>query len=288
MMRVCGVIGQSLKHSISVVFQQAAFDALGLDVRYYAWELPPEAISAHLARLRQDDALGSNVTIPYKLAVLDFVDERDPLVERVGAANTLVNNQGHLVAYNTDVGGFLQALRQDLDVNPSGQHALVIGSGGAARAAAVALLDSGAAALTIVSRTLERAEALARTLNSDSRIAIIPWKLDSLQSAVIEASLIVNTTPLGMFGPLQGETPLPDIRLPAGILLFDLVANPLETRLMREAAAQGARVIGGLPMLIYQGAQSFELWTGKSAPLTVMFEAAALGMQAFHHLKGGT
>ncbi|MCL5946412.1 MAG: shikimate dehydrogenase [Chloroflexi bacterium] len=287
MMRVCGVIGQSLKHSISAAFQQAAFDALGLDVRYHAWELSPEAIPSHLARLRQVDALGANVTIPYKLAVLDFIDERDPLVERVGAANTLVNNQGRLAAYNTDVGGFLQALRQDLHADPSGQHALVLGAGGAAHAVAIALLDSGAATLTLASRTFERAKALVQMLNSESRVIAIPWDLESLQSAVGRASMIVNTTPLGMLGPLQEETPLPHIHLPARILVFDLVANPLKTRLMREATAQGARAIGGLPMLIYQGAQSFELWTGNTAPLTVMFEAAAAQMQASSPSKGG-
>lgn len=275
MTRVCGVIGGSLRHSISSVFQQAAFDALGLDVTYQAWELGPEALAPHLERLRRPDALGCNVTIPYKLAVLPSLARRDPLVERVGAVNTIVNEDGALVGYNTDVGGFLRALRQDGAFNPEGSEALLLGAGGAARAVAVGLLSAGVATLWLTNRHRKRATELAAGL-ADRRVRVLAWHEPSFMEVLVRVPLVVNATPAGMLGANVALTPIPESRLAPGALVFDLVANPLETRLMREARAAGARVLGGLPMLVYQGAESFERWTGVSAPIAVMRRAAAI------------
>lgn len=273
MTRVCGVIGQSLRHSISAVFQQAAFDALALKVRYHAWELAPEELGGHLARLRQQDALGSNVTIPYKLAVLPFLARRDGLVDEVGAANTLVNEQGTLTGYNTDVGGFLRALRTDGAFDPTRTEALLLGAGGAARAVAVALLGAGVTRLWIANRHRQRADELVAAL-MNARATVLPWHSPEFNAVLADTPLIVNATPAGMFGKGVDQTPLPEPRLAAGSFVFDLVANPRETRLMREARQAGARVLGGLPMLVYQGAESFELWTGRPAPIAVMRQAA--------------
>lgn len=277
MRRVCGVIGRPLSHSISAVFQQAAFDALGLDVQYRAWELAPEELPAHLVRLRRPDALGSNVTIPYKLAVLDHLDRRDALVDRVGAANTLVNEGGRLAGINTDVGGFLRALRQDGDLDPAGLPALLLGAGGAARAVGVALLQAGVGRLWLANRRRGRAEELTAAL-ADPRVVMLDWHSPDMLDAAGRAALVVNATPAGMLGPAEGETPLPEPRPATGALVFDLVANPLETRLLREARAAGARTLGGLPMLIYQGAESFRHWTGQEAPVAVMLAAARARM----------
>lgn len=279
MTRVCGVIGRSLAHSISAVFQQAAFDAIGLDVRYHAWELAPENLAAHLQRLRAPDALGCNVTIPYKEAVLPLVDRHDALVERVGAANTLVNEGGELLAYNSDVRGFLRALREDGALEPAGQTALLLGAGGAARAVAVALLGAGVGRLWLSNRHPERADALAAQL-ADPRVDVLAWQSPSLPALLAGVALVVNATPAGMLGPNVDLTPLPEPRLARGALVFDLIANPLETRLLREARQAGARALGGLPMLIYQGAESFERWTGQPAPVAVMRAAAMARMQS--------
>lgn len=279
MTRVCGVIGQSLRHSISAVFQQAAFDALGLDVSYHAWELAPDELTGHLARLRQPDALGSNVTIPYKLAVLPFLAQRDGLVDKVGAANTLVNEQGSLTGHNTDVGGFLRALSTDGAFDPTGTEALLLGAGGAARAVAVALLTAGVTRLWIANRHRQRADELAAALSS-ARVSVLPWHSPAFNAVLASAPLVVNATPAGMLGSGAELTPLPEPRLATGAFVFDLVANPRETRLMREARQAGARVLGGLPMLVYQGAEAFELWTGRPAPVAVMRQAAERAMAA--------
>jgi shikimate dehydrogenase len=275
--RVCGVIGQSLRHSISAVFQQAAFDALGLDVRYHAWELTPEALGAHMARLTQADALGSNVTIPYKLVVLPYLARRDPLVELVGAANTIVNEGGRLAGYNTDVAGFLRALREDGAFDPADREALLLGAGGAARAVAIALLSTGVTRLWLANRHRERADALAASLAGE-RVAVLAWHSSEFDAILARAPLVVNATAAGMLGANVAMTPLPDPRFAPGALVVDLVANPLETRLMREARQAGARVLGGLPMLVYQGAESFQYWTGLPAPVPVMRQAAERAM----------
>ena len=277
MTRVCGVIGQSLRHSISAVFQQAAFDALRLDVRYHAWELAPEALAAHLERLTRPDALGSNVTIPYKLAVLPYLARRDPLVEQVGASNTLVNEGGQLAGYNTDVGGFLRALREDGGFDPAGTEALLLGAGGAARAVAVALLGAGISRLWLANRRRGRADDLAATLRN-GRVTVLAWHSLEFRAVLAAAPLVINATPAGMLGAGVDATPLPEPKLAANALVFDLIANPLETRLMREARQAGARVLGGLPMLVYQGAESFQLWAGLPAPIDVMRLAADLTM----------
>lgn len=280
MTRVCGVIGQSLRHSISAAFQQAAFDALDLDVRYHAWELAPAALAGHLARLQQPDALGSNVTIPYKLAVLPFLARRDILVDEVGAANTLVNEHGTLAGYNTDVGGFLRALRTDGAFDPASSEALLLGAGGAARAVAVALLGAGVRHLWIANRHRQRADDLAAAL-VNGRVTVLPWHSPAFHAVQASTPLIINATPAGMLGSGVDLTPLPEPRLAPASFVFDLVANPRETRLMREARQAGARVLGGLPMLVYQGAESFQHWTGLPAPVDVMQKAAmgAMGMR---------
>ena len=278
MTRACGVIGKPLRHSISATFQQAAFDAVGLDVRYHAWELEPSQLARHLAWLRTPDALGCNVTIPYKTSVLDLIDEADVLVRRVGAANTMVNDGGRLLGFNTDVGGFLRAVRDDGGCDPAGIEALLLGAGGAARAAAVALLDAGVARLQLANRHLDRARELAEHLG-DGRVTIVEWHGEAFRSAVAGSALIVNATSAGMLGRQVDENPLVGFSPPASGLVFDLVANPLRTRLMQESSAAGARTLGGLPMLVYQGAESFERWTGLPAPVDVMMRAAEAHMR---------
>lgn len=277
MTRLCGVIGRTLSHSISPAFQQAAFDALGLDVRYQAWELPPEALASHLERLCQPDALGCNVTIPYKLAVLPYLARRDALVDQVGAANTLVNEGGRLAGYNSDVGGFLRALRDDGGFDPAGAEAVLLGAGGAARAVAVALLSAGVSRLWLSNRHRARADELAAALTS-RRVAVLDWHSPACLAVLAGVAIVVNATAAGMLGPNIDLSPLPEPRLAPGALVVDLVANPLETRLMREARQAGARVLGGLPMLVYQGAESFQRWTGRPAPVEVMRRAAAAAM----------
>lgn len=274
-----GIIGYSLGHSISPAFQQAAFDYYGMDARYLVWETPADGMAQRIQSLRVFHVLGANVTVPYKEAVCSSLDTLSEAAQCTGAVNTIVNRKGVLEGYNTDVPGFLQALREDGRLDPRGKRVLLLGAGGAARAVAYALSGAGIASLTIANRTVERAEELISCLSIGNKATAIFLKSSGL-AAQDGWDLIVNTTTLGMWhSPGEGQSPLPPGLIQPHALVYDLVYNPPETPLLREARKAGARTLGGLPMLVYQGAESFRLWTGKEPPLEVMFEAArkALG-----------
>jgi len=273
-----GIIGYPIKHSLSPVFQQAALDFHGIPARYEAWETPPEAVAAAVARLRQPGYLGMNVTVPHKQAVMPLLDEIDPLARRIGAVNTIVRRGDRLVGYNTDAAGFLRALQRKAGYDPTEQRALLIGAGGAARAVAFALLEAGVAFLAIANPRSERAAALAADLGGqtgDAEVCALGAGENELAGVVQTTDLLVNATPLGMRHTAgEHDLPLPAHLLRQGLLVCDLVYNPPQTPLLRAAAAAGAATLDGLPMLIYQGAAAFELWTGQQAPLGLMFERA--------------
>ncbi|HEU5322419.1 MAG TPA: shikimate dehydrogenase [Methylomirabilota bacterium] len=286
MTKLLGVIGYPAKQSLSAVFQQAAFDALGLDLRYEVWPTPPERLAEVVQGLRAPDRLGANVTIPHKETVVPMMDETDELVRRLGAVNTIVNREGRLYGHNTDAGGFLRALREDGGFDPAGARVLVAGAGGAARAVVIALADAGAPSITIINRTFPRAGRLVEELQphaGDTELHALPDVHASWMASVVSCRLLINCTSVGMAGtPEEKDSPLPIDLIPAGALVFDLIYRPPKTRLMAAAEKRGSRVLGGLPMLVYQGAESFRLWTGAEPPLDVMFKAArsALGGKA--------
>jgi shikimate dehydrogenase len=281
MPELVAVIGYPLAHSISPQFQQPAFDRLGLDVRYLARETPPEALPALLSEVRRRPWLGLNVTVPHKQAVLSFLDELSPEARRIGAVNTIHRTGERLLGYNTDAPAALQALRDDLHVEPRDCRTVLLGAGGAARAVAVALLDAGARSIVILNRHPERAAALAHVLRSggpgsgqvlDARAATDAAICDALACA----DLVVNCTTVGMrHGPAEAQSPVPRRALRPGLAVYDLVYNPRVTPLVAAAHEAGAPAEGGLSMLVYQGAIAFEIWTGRPAPLDVMRQAAA-------------
>ena len=278
MTRYVGVIGYPAKQSLSAVFQQAAFDHLGLDLRYEVWPTPEERLAEVVQGLRAPDRLGANVTIPHKEAVLPLMDKTDELARRVGAVNTIVNREGRLHGHNTDVGGFLRALREDGGFDPAGARVLVAGAGGAARAIVIALIDAGAASVTVINRTFPRAGRLVRELQphaAGTELHALPDVHASWAASVLSCRLLINCTSVGMAGTQEEkDSPVPIDLIPAGALVFDLIYRPIQTPLMAAARKRGAGVLGGLPMLIYQGADSFRLWTGLEPPVEVMFRAA--------------
>lgn len=285
MTRYLGVIGHPLKRSLSPVFQQAALDALGLDIIYEAWATTEDELAERIAGLRDPERLGANVTIPHKEAVVPLLDEVDDLSRRVGAVNTIADREGRLTGHNTDVSGFLRALREDGGFDTSGARVLVAGAGGAARAVAVALIDSGAASVTFINRTLARASHLVEDLRPDARgtqLHALPDVSISWAGTAASCRLLINCTSVGMAGtPEEKDSPVPAYIIPSGSLVFDLIYDPPETPLMAAARERGANVLGGLSMLVYQGAESFRMWTGREAPTDVMFRAAreALGVK---------
>ena len=277
-----GIIGHPIGHSISPLFQQAALDYLDLGHAYRAYDVSPDAVGEFVASLRSGDAVGINVTVPHKEAVMPFLDEIDEWAAEAGAVNTIVNRGGRLTGYNTDGYGFLRALRESGGLDPAGKRVLILGAGGSARGVVQALLRAGVGELRIANRTLARAEALAELADAGGVPAdAIPLEPGPLSEAAAPAALIVNCTSLGMrHGPDESASPLDAGQIPATALVYDLVYNPMLTPLLREAQAAGAAILGGISMLVYQGAASFELWLERPAPVTVMMDAALAAMRA--------
>ncbi len=282
-MQHVGIFGYPLSHSISPAFQQAAFDHYGLQVTYHAWPTAPKDLGDAIGRLYTEDHMGANVTVPHKDAAVGMVDDVDPVARRIGAVNTIVHRGDGLVGYNTDLEGFVRGLKKHGGFEPTDQRVLLLGAGGAARAAAFGLAGERVASLTIANRTVRRAQSLADDLREFlPNVSVVGLEEPALGKAAAECDLIVNSTSIGMSsGDGDGQTPLDGGRIPSRALVYDLVYNPVETPLIREAHRVGARVLGGLPMLVYQGAAAFELWTRKEAPVDVMFAAAE------HALTGG-
>ena len=281
------LIGYPLRHSVSSAFQQAAFDHHHLDVRYENRETDRAELETTVKNLRHSTILGANVTIPHKERVVTLLDELDEPAAQIGAVNTIVNRGGRLLGFNTDAPGFMRALRYEARFECRGVSAVLLGAGGVARAVGFALVHEGAKRLMIANRTPERAETLAAFLRGqsghDTEVASEPW--DRLRSGRVlpRCDLLVNCTSLGMrHSATEGESPLGADAIPRGVLVCDLVYNPEETPLLKEARKAGAVAFGGLPMLVYQGAASFELWTGREAPLDIMFSKAreTLGLDA--------
>lgn len=284
-MRTIGLIGKPLAHSISPAFQQAALDHLRIDARYELWETERDALAERLAGMRSAGCLGANVTVPYKEAIIPLLDEIHPLAGRIGAVNTVVNRDGRLCGYNTDMTGFARALREEGGFDASGAQVVLLGAGGAGRAATTALIQGRAASVAITDILPQRAERLVADLAGQGETVLrnVPATKDKLAAAVSGCQLLVNCTPIGMrHSREEHDLPISSDLIPARALVFDIIYNPVETRLLAEAKRRGARTLGGLPMLVHQGAASFELWTGMQAPLDVMFAAArkALGPEA--------
>ena len=256
------LIGDPVAHSLSPAMHNAAFTALGLPHRYEAKEVKAEQLDAAVERLRREDVLGANVTIPHKEAVLRLVDEVSDEARRIGAGNTIARRGGRLAADNTDGYGFRRALE---GVPIGSRRALVLGAGGAARACTFELLRMGFE-VSVANRSRDRAESLARSLRVDrARAHAVAWPT---QGDLDATDLLVNATPLGM----QNEDPIKGRRLPRAIV--DLVPLATETPLVKRAkAAENVTVVDGLSMLLHQAARSFELWTGVAAPLEAMRSA---------------
>ena len=260
-------------HSISPVMHNAAFHALGIAAEYRALDISPDALADTVETLCKSDVIGANVTIPHKLAVMPFMDELSPDAEAIGAVNTVVNKSGYLFGHNTDASGYLRALKEDANFDPADKNVVVLGAGGAARAVVYALIQAGAKQIAIHNRTQEKAETLIKTFKDDTKLEIISHSL--LEDFVHTCDLLINTTSVGMekSGKDTNESPLPEGILPETGFVSDIVYRPAKTKLLRNAASRGLSVQNGLPMLVYQGAESFRYWTAQDAPISVMFGA---------------
>lgn len=269
---VLGVIGYPIEHSLSPAMHNAALQKLNLDYVYVPFAVAPASLPAAIAGMRALGIRGLNVTIPHKVAVKRYLDEIDPTAEMIGAVNTICNEAGRLIGYNTDGEGFLRSLREEGKTDPQGKTVVMLGAGGAARALGFHLALSGVKRLIIANRTVNRATALCQEIAAGTGCSITATALSDVDSFLPEADILINTTSLGMY-PNNNTAPPVDVgRLPTRALVYDIVYNPRETVFLQRARAAGKRVLPGLGMLVYQGAAALELWLGVAAPVDVMKE----------------
>ncbi len=276
--RVCGVIGEPIEHTLSPLMHNAAFEALRLDYVFLAFRVKPAEVESAVNGMRALNIRGLNITMPHKSTVIKHLDRVDLSAQIVNSVNTVLNKENLLFGFNTDGVGALKALKEN-GVELKGRKVLLLGAGGAARAIAYTMAKE-ADELAVLNRTVKQAQALAKLLEKSFNKKISTGSLSptDIQSNLKDSDILINATSVGM-KPRAEESPVPLKLLRSNLAVMDIVYNPLETKLAKDAKAAGARVVSGVEMLIYQGAASFELWTGKSAPIEVMRQAALSHLQ---------
>jgi len=274
-----GLIGYPLAHSMSPAMQKAALAEVGLEGDYSLFETRPENIESQVEYFKNNGFRGFNVTIPHKVDVMKFLDEIDDFAQKVGAVNTVVISENKtLSGYNTDVYGFMQAIPKGIRESFNGKKAVILGSGGAARAVGSGIAEMGASELTIITLPAEipNAEQIKELINNNyPQLKINCITLED-ELKLSNVSLVVNATPVGMEGKFEGISPLSEYyldTLPQDVFVYDIVYKPQRTKLLELSEKRGFKILGGLDMLVLQGARGFTLWTGKDAPVEVMKNA---------------
>lgn len=276
--RVVGIFGDPVCQSLSPAMHNAAFKALGLDnvyVPFHVSSKEPGALKNAIEAIRALGIKGVNITIPHKVAAMEFLDEVSPDAREAGSVNTVINRNGRLYGCNTDGEGFLTGIKKETGFNPRGKNIIIIGAGGAARSIIFSLLKKNAGCVVVANRTEARAEALARGFQKTfKRARLAPAGLDAkaLEGLAHSADLVVNTTSIGMMG--RGSVGFPVHMLKKKAIVADIVYRPLETAFLKRAKKLGLRTHNGLSMLVAQGALTFKLWTGRDAPEDAMRRAA--------------
>lgn len=268
--KLCGLLGNPVEHSLSPAIHNAAFQKLGLNFVYLAFRV--EDIEGAIRGIRALGNLrGFSVTIPHKVAVVPYLDDIETTARHIGSVNTIVVENGKLTGYNTDASGAIRAL-EEAGVSLPGQRVLLLGSGGAARAIAFALgAGTGIDGLTILGVDEKERRGLVADLKARTSLHLADGPIceDTLRRGIQDSSILLHCTPLGMYPKIE-ETCVPAHLLSPHLTVMDIVYNPLETRLLREARGVGCRTIRGLEMFLNQAVAQFELWTGRAAPTDVM------------------
>lgn len=281
------LIGHPVAHSLSGAMQQAAFDASGVPATYELLDRTPAELAEAIAELRNDEFLGANVTIPHKEKATGLVDRLTEEAHATGAVNTITREGKRLVGHNTDVPGFRVALDTLVGKQRMPRAAVVLGSGGGARAVVHGLVTEGFQRIVVFNRHLHRAEALVRFFGKSAahmELRAMPWHESIIEAELAKSNVLVNATSVGLH---DDETPIPGELIPPDLLVMDLIYNPARSRLLRDAEAAGCQVQNGEQMLLHQGAAAFTLWTGQPAPLELMGEKLAEGLAAAGATAGG-
>ncbi len=270
---IYAIIGNPIEHSLSPIIHNVAFKELNLNAVYVAFKVTQENLVGAVNGLKSLGVKGFNVTIPHKVSIIPLLDEVEPLTLQIGAVNTVKNKDGKLVGYNTDGLGALEALREK-GVNPDNKKIVIVGAGGAARAIGFTLAKY-AKKLVILNRTEEKAVELSKVISENSNLPVEGLKLThlTLEEKLKDADIVINATSVGMH-PKVEETPIPKNFITSKMTVFDVVYNPLKTRLLREAEEMGAKTVDGLGMLIHQAVKAFEIWTGLKPSPKTMLQAA--------------
>ncbi len=263
------VIGHPIEHSMSPVMHNAALNDLSLDYVYLAFDVTTADLERAILGYKKSNIKGINVTIPHKEEIIQYLDELDPLSKQIGAVNTVKNEGGVLLGRNTDALGAKKAL-VDSGFKIEGKKALILGAGGAARAISFALSEK-IEEIFICNRTEERAVKLAKELQDKTKIKAIGKDMSekTLKTLVYSVDILINTTPIGMY-PKIDISPISKDLLNENLFIFDIIYNPLQTRLLKDAKEIGSKTLNGLDMFINQGALAFEWWTGKKPNVNLM------------------
>ena len=265
------VIGHPIEHSMSPLMHNAALKELSLDYIYLAFDVPPRELEKAVSGIRKNNIKGINVTIPHKETIIKYLDQIDPLAKKIGAVNTIKNQKGYLTGKNTDAFGAKQALiNAGFEIKE--KNVLILGAGGAARAVSFALSDESDN-IFICDIIEKRAIALANELKNKMKIKAVGKKFnyESLKSLIIDIDLLINTTPIGMYPNIK-FSPISKDLLNENLFIFDVIYNPLQTQLLKEASAIGCKTLNGIEMFVNQGALAFEWWTDKKPNLKLMKE----------------
>lgn len=267
---IVGLIGHPVEHSFSPPMHNAAFGALGMDYAYVAFDVNPNDLSSAIKGAKSLNIKGFNVTIPHKIEVMKYLDELDDVAGLIGAVNTI--DFENLKGYNTDGIGAIRAIEEVTKVKD--KDVIVAGAGGASRAISFYLAKFKANSITILNRNTERAQSLAEDIMASDLISDVNAEsISEINNLLGDADILVDTTPLGMDPHIDDEPIACADSMHEGLVVFDAVYNPNETVLLKEAIKAGAEPVYGIKMLLYQGAESFRIWTGRDAPIDVMENA---------------
>jgi shikimate dehydrogenase len=282
--KVCGLIGNPVEHSFSPILHNTAFQHLGLDFIYLVFTVTKESLADAISGMRSLGIKGLNVTMPHKVDVIRYLDRLDETARSIGSVNTILNQKDKLIGYTTDGIGALKALKYH-GADPSGKKVVVLGAGGASRSVSFTLAKE-AGELVILNRTLIKAQTLVDNLSAHQgrRPKVRADELNSknVSKELKDADILVNATSVGM-RPQESLSPVDPSLLRSDLVVFDMVYEPLETKLLAEAKRKGATTVNGLSMLVFQGAVSFKIWTGVKAPIEVMMNAVMEELQARQH-----
>lgn len=267
--KLYGIIGFPIEHSLSPFMHNAAFARLKIDAVYLPFSVPKNRLKEAISALKRNGIAGFNITVPFKSESIRYLDGIEPTAKMIGAVNTVVAKNGKLIGYNTDCAGFIRSLKEELHFRPEGKGAFILGAGGAARAVCFGLAEEKAAALYIYDVITAKAKALAGNIRSHfPECGARAVSKRQIARCLKDCRLLVNCTPLGM----KGRGPLPiDVRLlHRGLKVYDIVYTPVKTKLVKVARRKGISAVGGVGMLLYQGAEAFRLWTKRRPPLALM------------------